>query len=56
LIKHGDCSIIKATAIVEGEFLLPAGAGLQLFKQLVLDKKIVIDLSCPVRLNKELPA
>jgi len=51
--KH---SIINAAKSVEREFLLPAGSGLQLFKQLVLERKLVIDLSYPLNLSEVVAA
>jgi hypothetical protein len=44
-------SIVEAADIVESEFLIPVGSGLQLFKQLVLDGRLVIDLNQPVSLG-----
>jgi len=51
LLTTDDRSIIEAATIVESEFMLPIGTGLQLFKQLVLDRKLTIDLSQPVNLK-----
>ena len=56
LLKLGDNSIIETANIIEDEFLLPAGAGLQFFKQLILEKKLAIDLSLPVDLNAKVVA
>ena len=56
MLDHGDNSIIETANIIEDEFLLPAGAGLQLFKQLVLEKKLAIDLSLPMNLNAKVVA
>jgi hypothetical protein len=56
LLKRGYCSVIEATVIVEGQFLLPAGTGLQFFKQLILEKKLAIDLSRPINLNEGVAA
>lgn len=52
LLTHENYSIIEAANIVDIEFMLPAGTGLQLFKQLVLERKLVIDLSQPINLNE----
>jgi hypothetical protein len=51
LVKLGNHSIVEAAQIVDDEFLLPTGAGLSLFKQLVLDRKIVVDLNKPLNLT-----
>lgn len=51
LLNLGDNSVIETARTVENDFLLPAGAGLQLFKQLVLEKKLAIDLSIPLNMN-----
>jgi len=53
LLRHGDFSVIEAANIIESEFLLAAGTGLQLFKQLVLEKRLVIDLNLPMNLNSK---
>jgi hypothetical protein len=50
LLLCGKHSIIDAAHIAESEFLLPAGTGLQLFKQLVLSKKFTIDINKPLNL------
>ncbi|GHU39752.1 hypothetical protein FACS1894105_14510 [Clostridia bacterium] len=52
LLTGGTCGIYDATAYVEREFMLPFGAGLQLFKRLVLDRIITLDLSAPINLNE----
>ena len=51
LLNLGDYSIVDAVALVECEFMLPAGTGLQLFKRLAYEKKIAVDLSRPINLN-----
>jgi hypothetical protein len=51
LLTSEGCSVIEAANVVESEFLLPVGSGLQLFKQLVLDKKLTIDLNRIINLN-----
>jgi hypothetical protein len=56
MLNFGYNSIIEIANIIEDEFLLPAGAGLQLFKQLVLEKKLAIDLSLPMNLNAKVVA
>lgn len=44
-------SVLEAAQMVEGEYPLTAGMGLQLFKQLVLGKAIVVNLNEPLNLN-----
>jgi hypothetical protein len=56
LLRLGDNSIIVTSRMVENDFLLPAGAGLQIFKQLVLEKKLTIDLSLPINMNAKVVA
>ena len=51
MIIGGDCSILEAALTVEREWLLPAGVGLQIFKQLVLSKEIAANLDEPLKLN-----
>ena len=50
-ISSDAYSILEAAQIVENEFLLSAGKGLQLFKKLVLNKRITINLNEPLNLN-----
>jgi hypothetical protein len=52
LLTHEGYNVIEATRFVERERSLPCGTGLQLFKQLVLDKKLCIDLSKPINLSE----
>jgi len=51
LLLNGKYSIFEAVQMVEGEYILNPGMGLQMFKQLVLDRKITIDLNEPLDLN-----
>jgi len=51
LILSGKCGILDATLTAESEWLLAAGVGLELFKQLVLNKTIVINLNEPLNLS-----
>jgi len=51
LLKENGYSIVGAALVVEREFLLDAGTGLQLFKQLALNKAIDINLNEPLNLN-----
>jgi hypothetical protein len=51
LVESGNHSIVETAKIVDNEFLLPTGTGLSLFKQLVLDRKIVVDLNKPLNLT-----
>lgn len=50
IIDNGYC-ILEAAQIVENEYLLMAGVGLQLFKQLVLSRKIAVNLNEPLNLK-----
>ena len=56
LLKYGDSSVIDAAIITENRFLLPTGAGLQFFKQLVLEKELTIDLNLPIDLSSKVVA
>ena len=56
LLKVDEYSIIEATRIIENEFLLFPGAGLQIFKKLVLDKMIDIDLNRAISLDAKVAA
>jgi hypothetical protein len=51
LLDCVGCSIDEAALIVEGEFALPPGAGLQMFKQLVIDARYALNLSNPLDLT-----
>jgi hypothetical protein len=51
MLNCGLCSINEIARIVEGEYFLPAGSGLQLFKQLVLSRRYAVDLTQPLNLN-----
>jgi hypothetical protein len=44
-------SIIEAAQIVEGELELEKGMGLQLFKHLVLNGDVRVNLDCPLELS-----
>ncbi len=47
LLLYGRYSVLEATKIVESTYLLHVGMGLQLFKQLVLNREISINLGEP---------
>ena len=51
MITGGDCSIREAAHAIEREGLFPSGAGIQIFKQLVLNKEISVNLEEPLDLN-----
>ena len=51
ILLSGEHSIIDATQAVEAKFQLFAGTGLMLFKRLVLDKVLTINLDEPLNLN-----
>ena len=51
IFLSGEHSILDATQVIEAEFQLVAGAGLLLFKQLVLNKILTINLNEPLNLN-----
>jgi hypothetical protein len=51
LFSNNDCSILGAVQTVEVEYFLNADIGLQIFKQLVLDRMIVMNLNEPLNLN-----
>ena len=51
LLLSGSFSIIESSQVVEQEFTLMRGMGIQLFKRLVLDRKISINLNQPLDLN-----
>jgi len=51
LLHEGEHSIIGATQSVEREHLLCAGTGIQIFKQLVLSKKVFINLNERINLS-----
>jgi hypothetical protein len=51
LLRYGTFSIDCAALMTENEFLLPFGAGLQLFKQLVMDNRYALDISNPLNLT-----
>jgi len=44
-------SILESALMMEREFILTEGMGLQLFKQLVLNKQITLNLNNPIDLN-----
>ncbi len=50
LLQSEKYSVFEAVRIVEKTYLLPAGTGLQLFKRLVLDKTVAINLNEPIDL------
>ncbi len=52
MLESQNVSIINATQIIEREFLLAHGTGLLLFKYLVLNKEVELDLSVRLNLNK----
>jgi hypothetical protein len=51
LMVDDGCSVREAAQAIEGEWLFPAGLGIQIFKRLVLDKNIVINIDEPINLN-----
>ena len=51
MITGSDCSIREAAQTIEREWLLPAGIGMQIFKRLVLNKEIAVNLEEPLNLN-----
>jgi hypothetical protein len=51
LLSCGSHSVIEITQTVESKFLLSCGAGLQLFKQLVIDGQYALDVGSPINLN-----
>ena len=51
LLKIKSYSIREAALMVEREFVLAEGMGLQLFKQLVLNKEITLNLNNPLDLS-----
>ena len=51
IFLSGEHSILDATQAIEADLQLVAGAGLLLFKQLVLDKALTINLDEPLNLN-----
>jgi len=51
LLCDDECSVIEAAGAIENEFFLAAGIGLQIFKQLVLNKAVAVDLESPLNLN-----
>jgi hypothetical protein len=51
LLCQEKYSIIDVAQVVEPDFLLPTGAGLQLFKQLVIDGLYILDISKPLELT-----
>lgn len=53
LLLDGRYCVLDAAQAVEDEYLLMNGAGLQLFKQLVLDKAITINIDEPLNLTKK---
>jgi hypothetical protein len=50
---HNGHSIVDTAQIVESKFLLSAGIGLRLFKQLVLNRKLTLDLNGTIDLYSE---
>jgi len=53
ILQNGECSAHEAAQIIENEFRLASGAGLRLFKQLVLKKVIAINLDGPLKLKSK---
>jgi hypothetical protein len=51
IIDNSEYSILEAAQIIEREFLLDGGKGLQLFKHLVLNRKLAINMNEPINLN-----
>ncbi len=51
LLQSDNCSILDAMLIVEKAYSLHSGMGIQLFKRLVLDRAIEINLDEPIDLN-----
>jgi len=45
LLRSNQYSAVEAAQIIERDFSLDAGSGLQLFKQLILNKDIAIDMN-----------
>ncbi|MDR3288992.1 MAG: TnsA endonuclease N-terminal domain-containing protein [Peptococcaceae bacterium] len=52
-LRCGENSAIEVVQMVEDEFMLASGAGLQLFKQLVLDGRYALDISQPLDLTEK---
>ena len=50
LLNNTAYSILEATQMVEREYALVSGMGLNLFKQLVLDRKVAINLNDPLNI------
>ena len=53
LLRNRIHSVIEIIAEVEDGFSLPSGAGMALFKRLVLEKRYAIDLNRPIDLNEK---
>ncbi|MDR1703145.1 MAG: TnsA endonuclease N-terminal domain-containing protein [Clostridiales bacterium] len=53
LLLYGRYSVLDAVKTVENEYALATGSGIQLFKQLVLDKAITINLDESLNLNEK---
>ena len=51
MITGGDCSIREAAQAIDREWLFPSGFGMQIFKQLVLNKEITVNLEKPLDLS-----
>ena len=51
LLLRGEYSIIEAAETIEREYELSTGTGLQLFKQLVLNRVLVVNLNEPLNLH-----
>jgi len=51
LLMNNEYSVIEASQIVESEFCFARGFGLYLFKQLLLNKTIAVNLNEPLNLN-----
>lgn len=52
LLLNGKYSIIEAAQMIEEKYMLVAGMGIQLFKQLVLSGAIIVNLDEPLNLNE----
>ena len=51
ILQNGECSVLETAQIIENEFRLASGSGLQIFKQLILEKAMAINLDEPLKLN-----
>ena len=51
LLRRDEYSIFEATQAIEREYMLISGMGMQLFKQLVLSRKIDVNLNEPLNIT-----